>query len=80
MATKQVTAKKEPTKSRDHAGVGWFALGIVITAFYAIAALSVQNPFVDQTHTPLWLGVIVGIVMIIFGVVGMTKRRHPGHY
>ncbi|MGP5163725.1 hypothetical protein [Arthrobacter rhombi] len=75
MATNNTT-----TKSRDRTGIGWLVLGIVLMAIYGISAVLVQNPFVDQTHTPLWLGVIVGLVMVIFGVIGMTKRRHPGHY
>ncbi|MGP9660297.1 hypothetical protein [Arthrobacter sp. AOP36-C1-22] len=75
MATKEAT-----TKSRDRTGIVWFVLGLVIIAIYGTSAVLVQNPFVDQTHTSLWLGVIIGLVMVVFGLIGMAKRRHPGHY
>lgn len=68
-----------PKEHKDHTGVGWFTLGIVIAVVYALFALLGHHPTMGEAHSALWLGVIVGVVMMVFGFVGMTKRRHPGH-
>jgi len=62
----------------DHTGVAWLSLGIAMVAVYLFFILMGTHQDVD-THSPIWFGVLIGGVMIIFGLVGMTKRRHPGH-
>lgn len=68
-----------PKQHKDHTGVVWFTLGIVLVVVYSLFALLGQHPTLGDTHTPLWFGVLIGFVMIVFGLIGMTKRRHPGH-
>lgn len=75
-----MTTNKTTRKHRDHTGVGWFVLGLVIAVVYGLFAVIGHHPTPDGTLSALWLGVIVGGVMVIFGLIGMTKRRHPGHY
>lgn len=69
---------KGMAEQKNHTGVGWFILGLVIAAVYLFFIVMGTHQDAD-THTPIWTGVIVGVVMAIFGLVGMTKRRHPGH-
>ncbi|WP_372699720.1 hypothetical protein [Arthrobacter sp. JSM 101049] len=71
---------RDPQEHKDHTGVGWLTLGIAIAVVYALFALLGHHPMQGEAHTPLWLGVIVGLVMALFGFIGMSKRRHPGHY
>ena len=74
-----MATNKTTTKHRDHTGVGWFTLGLVIVVVFGLGAVFGFNEPTAGTISSLWFGVLVGGIMVVFGFIGMTKRRHPGH-
>ncbi|MBB2996462.1 hypothetical protein [Paeniglutamicibacter cryotolerans] len=67
---------KKP-KNHVHVGVLWLVGGVVTMAVFlgSIASGTHQD---YGTVSPIWFVVLIGAVMTIFGIIGLTKRRHTG--
>ena len=71
---RQVT--QEP-KNHVHVGVSWL-IGGVLTMVVFLAAIATGTHQDYTTVSPIWFVVLIGAGMAVFGIIGLTKRRHTG--
>lgn len=72
---------RQPEKDsrRKHLGLGLLIGGLIIVAFFLAFLLIPQNT--DESISPMWIGVVWGALMAIWGVFrmikGSSKLDHP---